>query len=115
MDAASKMILVIENCKSNSDQARKVVRIYCALKDIQLSRTEEQVMAYLVTYGISNRTRKDFLIGKLVKNPDSLYTMLNKLKRLGLLQKDDAGYHLVPALCFQPQTQIVLKIKLENV
>lgn len=110
----AQVLLYNQNTASYSDQARKVVKVYCALYDIALSRTEEQVMAYLITYGISDRTRQDFLIGKLVKTPDSLYSMLNKLKRLGLLQKDEAGYHLIPALNFQPQRMVGLKIKLEN-
>jgi hypothetical protein len=111
----AQIILLQENCRSYSDQARKMVRVYCALKDIQLSRTEEQVMAYLITYGINDRTKQDFLIGKLLKTPDSLSSMLNKLKRLKLLEKDEMGYHLPPKLRFQPQRMIGVKIKLENV
>ncbi len=111
----AQVIPISKITESLSDQARIVVRVYCALSDINLSKTEELIMAYLITYGINDKTKRDFIIGPLVKNASSLSTMLNKFKRLGLLTKDDAGYHFTPKLDITPQQFIGFKIMLQNV
>jgi hypothetical protein len=111
----ASVLTFYDTCKSASDKARRVVKIYCALKDIYISKTEEEVMAYLITYGINENTKKDFLIGpdKLVKTSDSLSTMLNKLKRIGLLVKQSNGYELPDLLknC-NPQQKLGMQISL---
>lgn len=74
---------------SKIDLAKTIINVVKAFNDIKLSDTEVMLMSYFMVYGISPQTKQLIIQSKICKNIGTIKTIMVKLKKLGLIYKDD--------------------------
>lgn len=113
-----EMQLVKIKLKTNSkvEQAKKVIGIFCLLKNIRLSDTELTVLAYFMVYRINRKTKDLILSSNILKTEDSLKNTMSKLKKFGMLVRpvDSKDYTLNADLDFPVNPVIGVLIKIDN-
>lgn len=91
-----------------------ILTMYCLLKGIKLNKTELQVLAYFVSYGIRKST-KDMIVRSQILTPNSIENTLTKLRKKGLVTRDrDGAPVVIPDIAFTPNDKMGVLVQLEN-
>lgn len=78
--------------ESKIELASLLLSVYCLIDKIKLNETERTVMAYFMVYGIKKSTKDLILKSLILKTYNSLENCLTKLRKSGLIIKDDEGF-----------------------
>ena len=70
------------------DLALVTIKLYGCFHNVKLSDTEMLVLSYFMVYGVNIQT-KQLLFKSGVCKPSSIKTIMVKLKKLGLIYKDE--------------------------
>lgn len=104
--------------KTNSkvEQAKVLIGIFCLLTNTKLSDMEITVLAYFMVYRVTKKTKELILASGILSNENSLKTSLSKLKRKGMLLRDEdtKEYILRKELDFPLQSITGVVIKVDN-
>ena len=103
---------------SKLEQASKLLKIYCILNNIKPSDTGILVCAFILVYGLSEKSKEDILKTGILGEASSLRNEIYTLRNMGLLE--GRGKHtrissrIVPP-GIQPTTpQTLVIINLDN-
>jgi len=93
-----------------------ILRVYCVLRGIKLSRSQEEVMSYLLVYKISKETKELIVNSGILKSVEAVANTLTELKKIGLLERDreNNSYVFVSDLNFKIDSKIGMLIKFDN-
>ena len=112
------MQLVKSKKKTNGkvEQAKTLISMFCLLMGVKLSDTEITVLAYFMVYRVSRTTKDLILKSGLLKSEYSLKNTLSKLKKLGMLTRDQdaSDYSLRKEIDFQMNPVVGVLIKIDN-
>lgn len=75
--------------KTKIEIAKTVLSIALCFNDLKLSQTEATVMSYFMVYGITPQTKNLLIKAEVCKNINNIKTVMVKLKKLGLIYKDE--------------------------
>lgn len=98
------------------EMIKKIVSIFCLLKDIKLSDTDITVLSYFILYGINEKTKKLIVDSKLL-NHDSIKNTMSKLRSFDLIKKSEFRRkedYLNEAFNFPLDNVVGLMIKIDN-
>lgn len=99
---------------SKVELAKNIIRISLCFNDIKLSETEVTVLAYFMVYGVNQQSKNLLIKSAVCKNLPNIKTIMVKLKKLGLIYKDDLNgkVYVAESLGFEltPTIGIYLKI-----
>lgn len=111
-----QLIKIEKKTNGKIEQAKIVLSMFCLLSDIKLSDTELTVLAYFLIYKDSIATRELIVKSEILKSEDSLNNTISKLKKIGLLKKDNLSkeYTVNPKVYFQPDSVVGILIKVDN-
>lgn len=108
----------VSKTSSQIDQAAKLIRIYCILNDVRPSETGILVSAYIMLYGMNEKTRELIIQSGVMGTEASLRNEVYSLRRLGLLEGKGHVARISPKICPNPAQaltpQTVLFINLDN-
>jgi hypothetical protein len=96
------------------EQAKVLIRIFCELSDIKLSKTELSVLAYFIVYKITPATQELILKAKILASADSLRNTMTKLRKFELIKKLNKEDVLHPSLNVNLEPVMGILIKVDN-
>lgn len=93
--------------------AKHILRISLCFNNIKLSDTETTVMAYFMVYGVNQQSKNLLIKSAVCKNLQNIKTIMVKLKKLGLIYKDDFNgkVYIAEALAFELTPTIAMYLK----
>lgn len=96
--------------------AKAIIYITICFNSIKLSDTETTVMAYFMVYGINQQTKNLLIKSVVCKNINNIKTIMVKLKKLGLIYKDDLNGKVLitKSLAFELTPTVAMYLKLDN-
>lgn len=101
--------------QSKIELATLMLTIYCLLSDIKINNTERTVMAYFMVYGFKKATKDLILRSMILKSYNSLENTLTKLRKMGLVIRDDEGFTKpCKDLSAQVENKLGIIIELKN-
>lgn len=80
---------MMKKVNSKVELAKNIITIYTAFNDLKLSDTEKTVLGYFMVYGINLQTKELIVQSEICKNIFTLKTVMARLKKDGLIYKDD--------------------------
>lgn len=89
MENKAHLIKMVKKVNSKVELAKNIISIYICFNDSSLSDTEKTVLAYFMVYGINPQTKELIIQSEICKNIFTVKTVMAKLKRRGLIYKDD--------------------------
>lgn len=96
------------------DVAERYFRILSAINNLHLTDREVNVLAYLANEGLNTREkRKEFCRIKKTTLA-TIYNVVSKLKKMGMVTKTREGTRLVSALNFDYRKNVQLHIELRH-
>lgn len=98
------------------DLAIAIINITMCFNNIHLSETETTLLAYFMVYGVNNQTKDLIVKSKVCKNIANVKTIMVKLKKLGVIYKDDLNgkVYVTPTLAVKLTPTVGLYLKLTN-
>lgn len=101
---------------SKIDLAEKIISIHCVLNNIHLNSNSVYILACLMVYGASDKTKRFLKESGVFKNPVSVMNVVSSLRKKGLLLKERIGPdRFCEGLDLNlEESKIGLIIKLEN-
>lgn len=102
--------------KTKIELAKAILSVALCFNNLKLSETEATVMSYFMVYGITSQTKNLLIKAEVCKNINNIKTVMVKLKKLGLIYKDDFyGKVLVSnALNFDITPTVGMYLKVET-
>lgn len=96
--------------------ATKIINTVTNFWTINLSSTEQTVLAYFMVYGITNDCKDLIVKANVCKNVANINTLMTKLKHLGLIYKDELNgkNYICKQLKFELTPTVAIFLKLEN-
>lgn len=94
-----------------------LISVMCLLNAIHLSKTETQVMAHYLAFGLKASTDDLLIKSKIVSDISGLRNTKTRLKKLGFLKRTKElykSYELNLSSDFKPGDTVTLLIKLDN-
>ena len=85
-------ITLKKKTSNKTEQIKLVTSLLCLVNDIHLSDTQLSVLAYYLTYKISEKTDELLINSKIVKDVSSLRNIKTKLRKLGFLKRTKELY-----------------------
>ncbi len=89
------VIKITKRTKTKLEHTKLIVAIYCLLSGIKISDTESTIYSYFIIYKINDSTKKLIFDSELIHNNNSYKNILSKLKKLGLIQKNERREYFV--------------------
>lgn len=96
------------------DLAKNILRISLCFNELKLSDTETTVMAYFMVYGVNQQSKNLLIKSTVCKNLQNIKTIMVKLKKLGLIYKDDLNgkVYVAQSLSFELTNTIAIYLKI---
>lgn len=111
------VIKITKHTSSKTDQMEVLISIMCLLNAIHLSKTETQVLAHYLAFGLKTSTDDLLIKSKIVTDISGLRNTKTRLKNLGFLKRTKElykSYALNLDSSFKPSDTVNLFIKLDN-
>lgn len=89
MDNKSALIKIQKQVNSKINLAKTVIKVLTTFNEIKISETEITVLAYFIVYGVNLNTKKLIVSSAICKNLNNVKTIMFRLKKEGLIYKDD--------------------------
>jgi hypothetical protein len=103
--------------KNKIDQIKTVIKLYAVLKRSRVSDLQITLLAYLILYGISDKTR-EFIISelRLCSTLNSYKKAMTVLKREGMLTRDEYNTHYMvsPDVKLDIKNNVVMVIRIHK-
>lgn len=98
------------------DLAKTIIKIMLCFNDVKLSETGITVLAYFMIYGINSSSKELIVKSQVCKNIANVKTIMVKLKKLGLIYKDEFNgkVYIVETLNFELTPTIGMYLKIVN-
>jgi hypothetical protein len=98
------------------DLARAIIQVMLCFNNIKLSDTEVSILSYFMVYGINSNTKELIVKSQVCKNIANVKTIMVKLKKLGLIYKDEFNgkVYIVESLHFDLTPTVGIYLKIEN-
>lgn len=110
-----QLVKIKKKTNSKVEQAKVLIAMFCLLMNVKLSDTELTVLAYFMVYRINRKTKELILSSGILKTEDSLRNTMSKLKKFGMLVRDEnKEYTLRKDLDFPPSPIMGILIKIDN-
>lgn len=96
--------------------AKAIIYITLCFNQIKLSDTEVNVAAYFMVYGINQQTKNLLIKSEVCKNINNIKTIMVKLKKSGLIYKDDFNGKVLisKALTFDITPTVAIYLRIDN-
>jgi len=103
-----------KSAQTKVDLAKNVLRISLCFNDLKLSDTETTVMAYFMVYGVNQQSKNLLIKSTVCKNLQNIKTIMVKLKKLGLIYKDDLNgkVYVTQSLAFELTSTMGIYLKI---
>lgn len=111
------VIKVTKQTNSKTDQMEVLISIMCMLNEVHLSKTEKQVLANYLAFGLKPSTDELLIKSGIVTDISGLRNTKTRLKNLGFLKRTKElykSYELNTTPDFKPDETVTLLIKLDN-
>lgn len=114
MDNKVSLVKMQKAVSTKVELAKNVIRISLCFNDIKLSETEMTVLAYFMVYGVNQQSKNLLIKSEVCKNLPNIKTIMVKLKKLGLIYKDDLNgkVYVAESLSFELTPTIGIYLKL---
>ena len=114
MDNKVSLVKMQKTVGSKVELAKNIIRISLCFNDIKLSETETTVLAYFMVYGVNQQSKNLLIKSEVCKNLPNIKTIMVKLKKLGLIYKDDLNgkVYVAESLAFELTPTIGIYLKL---
>lgn len=89
MENKASLVKMVKQVTSKVELAKTIITITKYFNDVKLSDTEVTVLAYFMVYGINTQSKNLIIKSEVCKNIATIKTIMVKLKKLGLIYKDD--------------------------
>jgi len=103
--------------RNKIDQIKTVIKLYAVLKRSRVSDLQITLLAYLILYGITERTR-EFIISelRLCSTLNSYKKAMTVLKRERMLVRDEYNtrYEISPDIKMDPKDNVVMIIRIHK-
>lgn len=110
-----QVIKLRKKTANSIDLVTDVITIYCYLSNIKVNKTEKQVLAYFIKYGIRKSTKDMIIRSQILATYGSLENTMTRLRKMSLIVKDrDGGPVVKPDIAFVPENRVGIVIQLEN-
>lgn len=98
------------------DMAKNIANIAVIFNNIKLSDTELTILAYFMVYGINTQSKNLIVKAEVCKNIGIVKIVMVKLKKLGLIYKDDfdGRVYVSKALKFELTPIVGIYLKLDS-
>lgn len=112
----ASLIKMVKQVATKIDLAKSIVNITLCFNDIKLSDTEVTILAYFMVYGVTQQTKTLIVKSQVCKNVANIKTIMVKLKKLGLIYKDDLNgkVYVVKSLAFELTPSVGIYLKIDN-
>lgn len=111
------IIKITKKVEHHTDQIKMVISILCLLYDKQLSAMQQEVLAFYVVYGITDKTDNLLISSKIVPHKKSLRTVKTRLHKLGFFKRYPGvykSYELNISKDFKPDNVLTLLIQIDR-
>lgn len=89
MENKVSLVKMVKAVSSKVELAKTIIKISICFNEIKLSEAELTVLAYFMVYGVNLATKNLIVKSGVCKNLANIKTMMVKLKKNGLIYKDD--------------------------
>lgn len=83
------LVKMTKSVTSKVELAKSIIEILICFNNMKLSDTEISILSYFMVYGINPSTKNLIVKSGISKNLSNIKTLMVKLKKLGLIYKDD--------------------------
>jgi hypothetical protein len=117
----AQIIKLEKSISSKLDQAKCLLKVYCAFMDIKLSKSEEDVMCFFMIYGINKKTKDMIIDSHILKGQNSVANSITELSKKKLLVKaaekdsEQNSFLIIPSLRVKFEGMLGLMIKIERI
>lgn len=112
----ASLVKMVKQVTTKIDLARAIVNITLCFNDIKLSDTEITILAYFMVYGVNTNTKNLIVKSEVCKNIANIKTIMVKLKKLGLIYKDDLNgkVYVDKSIGFELTPTVGIYLKIDN-
>lgn len=112
----ASLVQITKQVATKIDLAKNIVNIILCFNDLKLSDTEVTILAYFMVYGVSQQTKNLIVKSEVCKNVANIKTIMVKLKKLGLIYKDDLNgkVYVDKSLGFELTPTVGIYLKIDN-
>lgn len=100
------------------DLCKNVLTVYCALKDIRLSKRELLIISSFILEGYNHMTKEALISSKMVKNMNAMGNLLHKFRGYGFLTqvrfKEDLHQDLLDMKGVNSENLVLISTILDN-
>lgn len=107
-------IVVQKIVKKVPDVAERYFRMVSAVNALGLTDREVNVLAYIANYGLGSKEKRDDFCKKYDTTLPTIYNVVSKLKKMGMVTKVDGEVKLVSVFDFDYGKNVRLQIDLEH-
>lgn len=113
---AASLIKMEQQVNTKLDLAKTIISIMLCFNNLKLSDTEITILAYFMMYGVNATTKGLIVKSRVCKNVANVKTIMVKLKKLGLIYKDDLNgkVYIIKSLAFELTPTVGIYLKIEN-
>lgn len=117
MNNKASVIKLQKTVKTKIELAKTVILLLLGFNEKKLSNTEITVLAYFMVYGVNSSSKALIVKSEICKNIANIKTIMVKLKKMGLIYKDDFNgkVYVAKALSFEITPSVVLYLKLDQI
>ena len=116
MNNKVSLIKITKKVSTKIELAKAILNVTLCFNNLKLSHTEITVMSYFMVYGINQQTKSLLIKAEVCKNINNIKTIMVKLKKLGLVYKDEfSGKVLINStLNFELTPTVGIYLKIDN-
>lgn len=108
------LIKIEKKTNGKIEQAKVIISLFCLLSNIHLSDSELTVLAYFIVYKLTDQTKHLILKSKILASEASFGNTMTKLRKVGLVMKNNKMDKLNPNLDIELQPLMGVIIKVDN-
>lgn len=111
-----QVIKLRKKTSNKIEMIKLIISVYCLISDIKISKTEIEVMAYFMTYGLKKSTKELILRSQILNHRIGIENTVSKLRKAGLIVKDVENRSIInPKLAFNVDNKMGMIIQLDNI
>lgn len=117
----AQVVKLEKSATSKLEQAKLLLAIYCACIGVHLSKSEEEVMALFMVYGINKKTKEMIVEMGVLKAQNSVANAMTELSKKKLLIKssekdaENNSFTVVGPMAVKFESMLGVMIKIERV
>jgi Fe2+ or Zn2+ uptake regulation protein len=97
-----------------SNVAERYFRILSAINNLRLTDREINVLAYIANEGLDTKVKREEFCRMNETTLATIYNVVSKLKKMGMVTKNKGGTRLIGALDFDYKKDVQLHIELRH-